>query len=191
MTTIIGIGGTLSERSRSLWALDYALQAAQVQGAHTERYSMFDLQLPMFDPEKAWEDYGPTVHQFVEAMRRADGLIISTAAYHGAMAGVTKNALDYAEFLSGGPNPYWHSKAVGLITTASGTMAGPNTLNGLTHVVHSLRGTVVPLMVAISKVGQAFDRDGNLTDTEWAKRLEQLGQLVVRMAQQLNTAPAV
>lgn len=190
MTTIIGIGGTLSAQSRNLSALEHALRAAAGYGAQTEVYGLFDLQLPMFDPEQSWEDLAPTVHQFVEAMRRADGLIISTAAYHGAMAGVTKNALDYAEFLSGGPTPYWHNKAVGLIATASGTMAGPNTLTGLTHVVHALRGVVVPLMVAIPKADNAFDREGNVTDAGWANRLEQLGQLVVRMAQQLNSVQA-
>ncbi|MCB9437420.1 MAG: NAD(P)H-dependent oxidoreductase [Anaerolineales bacterium] len=191
MTTIIGIGGTLSPHSRNLAALEHALQSATAAGAQTELYSVFDLQLPMLDPHKVWEDYGPTVHQLVEAMRRADGLIISTAAYHGTMAGVTKNALDYAEFLSGGPTPYWHNKVVGLIATASGTMAGPNTLTGLTHVVHALRGVVVPLMVAIPDADNAIDREGHVTDNHWANRLAQLGHLVVTMAQQLNSVQAL
>lgn len=99
---IVGVGGTLRTNSRSLYALDYALSVAQAEDATTTRFSMYDLQLPMYDPARDYDGESDTVKDFIETMRSADGMIWSTGAYHGTLAGVTKNAIDYMEFLSGG-----------------------------------------------------------------------------------------
>jgi len=80
----------------------------------------------MYEPDKELADYTPNVRQFVGAIANADGLLISTAAYHGTLAGVTKNALDYLEFLS--DTEYLHNKPVGLIATAGGDQADVNSI---------------------------------------------------------------
>ncbi len=183
--TIVGIGGTLRPNSTSLWALERALESAANKGARTDILSMYNLQLPMYEPGRSLKDFGPNVQQLIDAVRQADGLIISTAAYHGSMAGVTKNMFDFFEFLSGGENPYLHNKAVGLIVTAGGTMAGPNTITAMVNVVHSLRGTAVPLAVAIPGASKVFSH-GKITDAGWAKRLDEQGKLVVEMVRSLR-----
>jgi FMN reductase len=121
----------------------------------------------------------------VEGLCGADAVLISTAAYHGTLAGVTKNALDFAQFLSGGDHPYFDGKVVGLISTAGGEQAGANAIGAMVHVVHALRGVVAPLMVPISKAWQRTDDAGNVTDELYGRRLDSLGELVVDLAGRL------
>jgi FMN reductase len=182
---VAGVGGTLREGSASLGALRRSLAAAEEAGAETELLDLRELDLPMYEPGRALEEYGPGVERLVEALRGADAVLISTAAYHGTLAGVTKNALDFAQFLSGGKHPYFEGKVVGLISTAGGEQAGANATGALVHVVHSLRGVVAPLMVPISKAWQRADGSGDTTDELYGRRLDTLGELVVDLAGRL------
>ena len=179
---VVGVGGTLREGSASLGALRRALAAAGRAGAETELLDLRELDLPMYRPGLALDEYGAGVERLVGELRGADAVLISTAAYHGTLAGVTKNALDFAQFLSGGDHPYFDGKVVGLISTAGGEQAGANATGALVHVVHSLRGVVAPLMVSISKTRQRADGSGEITDELYGRRLDSLGELVVDLA---------
>ena len=184
---VVGIGGTLRWGSSSLGALRRALEAAEEAGAQIELLDLRELKLPMYEPGRPLGDYGPEVREFVEAARGADALIISTAAYHGTLAGVTKNALDFTQFLARDERPYLEGRVVGLISTAGGERAAASTTDAMVHVVHALRAIVAPSMVTISGAWRNSDGEGNITDEAYGKRLERLGRLVVEMAEGLNS----
>jgi FMN reductase len=179
---VVGIGGTLRENSTSLWALQHALESARAEGATIQLLDLRRLDLPMYQPDWELEDYGANVQDFIQVMRHADAFLISTAAYHGTLAGVTKNALDYLEFLADAPRPYMHNKPVGLIATASGDMSDIHSITAMINVVHSLRGYALPLSVPIHHAGKAFDPDGNVINEKIAIRLKQLGKMAVETA---------
>ena len=183
---IVGIGGTLREGSTSLLALEEALRAAEEAGATTELLDLRELNLPLYEPGKPLEEYGENVKELVEAMRHADALLWSTAAYHGTLAGVTKNALDFAQFLSRDERPYLQDRIVGLISTAGGGMAAVNAIGAMVNVVHALRGVAAPLSVPLTQSWTAFDEEGNIRNEGVAGRLESLGRLVVEMAARLG-----
>ncbi len=183
---VVGIGGTLRGASSSLGALRRALEAAKEAGAETELLDLRELNLPMYESGRPLDDYGPEVRRLVEAMRGADALILSTAAYHGTLAGVTKNALDFTQFLAREERPYLDCRVVSPISTAGGVRAAANTTDAMVHVVHALRGIVAPSMVTISKAWQRCDGEGNIIDEDHGKRLDRLGKLVVEMAEGLN-----
>ena len=176
----------MREGSTSLGALRRALGAAEEAGAETELLDLRELRLPMYEPGRPLEDYGEDVQRFVEALREADALLISTAAYHGTLAGVTKNALDFAQFLGGDMRPYFDGRVVGLISTAGGEQAATNANGAMVHTVHALRGVVAPFMVAIPKTWQRSDGEGNITDDGYAKRLDSLGRLVVGLSEKIG-----
>ena len=186
---VVGIGGTLREGSASLGALRRALSAAEEAGAETELLDLRELNLPMYEPGLALEEYGAGVERFVGAVREADALILSTAAYHGTLAGATKNALDFAQFLSGGDRPYFDGKVVGLISTAGGDQAGTNANGAMADVVHALRGLVAPLMVTLPRAWKLTDGRGDVTDEGYGGRLDQLGRLVVDLGGRLAPEP--
>ena len=188
---VVGIGGTLRDGSTSLRALEEALRAAEEAGATTELLDLRELALPMYEPGKSLEEYGENVERLLEAMRGADAMLWSTAAYHGTLAGVTKNALDFAQFMGRDEKPYLQDKVVGLIATAGGGMAAVNAINAMVNVVHALRGVAAPLSVPVTQSWKVFDKEGNLRDDGAARRLEALGELVVEMAMKLGPPAGV
>lgn len=186
---VVGIGGTLRDGSAGLRALEEALRAAAEAGATTGLLDLRELALPMYEPGKPLEEYGENVMRLVGAMRGADALLLSTAAYHGTLAGVTKNALDFAQFMARDERPYLQYRVVGLIATAGGNIAAVNSINAMVNVVHALRGVAAPLSVPVAQAWKAFDEEGDLHDKGVAGRLETLGRLVVEMAEKL--APGI
>jgi FMN reductase len=188
---VVGIGGTLRDGSTSLGALRRALAASDEAGAEIELLDLNELKLPMYEPRKPLREYGNNVRRLVGAMREADALLISTAAYHGTLAGVTKNALDYAQFLGKEEHPYFDGKVVGLISTAGGEQAATNANAAMVHTVHALRGIVAPLMVGVTRAWQRTDEEGDITDDRYGRRLDDLGGLVVKLAEKFQAeAPA-
>ena len=187
---VVGIGGTLREGSSSLGALRRALDSAEDAGAEVELLDLQELALPMYEPGRPLDDYGPEVRRFVEAVRGADALILSTAAYHGTLAGVTKNALDFTQFLARDERPYFDGRIVGLISTAGGDQAATNANGAMINVVHALRGIVAPLMVAIPQAWRITDDDGNITGEDHGGQLDQLGALVVELAERVPAVSA-
>lgn len=183
---VVGIGGTLREGSSSLGALRRALESAEAAGAETELLDLRELNLPMYEPGLALDEYGPEVRRFVETVRGADALILSTAAYHGTPAGVTKNALDFTQFLSRDERPYLEGRVVGLISTAGGGQGAASANRAMVDTVHALRGVVAPLMVPISGSWRVADRAGNITDEDHNGRLDRLGGLVVELAERMS-----
>jgi FMN reductase len=178
---VVGLGGTLRENSTSLWALQHALESARAEGATTQLLDVRRLDLPMYQPDWELDDYDQNVQDFIQILRHADAFLFSTAAYHGTLAGVTKNTLDYFEYLSDAPRPYLHNKPVGLIATASGESADVHSIDAMVNVVHSLRGYVLPLIVPIHNASKAFD-NGKVINEKIDARLTQLGKMAVETA---------
>ncbi len=186
---VVGIGGTLRENSNSLRALQFALESARAAGATTQLVDLRRLDLPMYQPDWELDDYDTSVQEFVRVMQHADAFLFSTAAYHGTLAGVTKNALDYLEFLSDLPRPYLHNKPVGLIATAGGDSADVHSITTMINVVHSLRGYALPLSVPIHNASKVFDKNGTITNEKIATRLNQLGTMLVETAARFQSKP--
>ncbi|MDQ3911652.1 MAG: NAD(P)H-dependent oxidoreductase [Actinomycetota bacterium] len=183
---VVGLGGTIRDGSTSLQALKEALRAARKAGATTELLDLQELNLPVYEPGKPLEEYGDNVERLVDTMRNADAMLWSTAAYHGSLAGVTKNALDFAQFMARDEKPYLQDKVVGLIATAGGGTAAVNAVNAMVNVVHALRGTAAPFSVPVQRSWKVFGKDGNIRDEEVSQRLESLGRLIVEMAWKLS-----
>ncbi|MDX8153231.1 NAD(P)H-dependent oxidoreductase [Patulibacter brassicae] len=142
---VLGLGGTMRFGSSSSRALEAALGAARHAGVRTTLIAGPQLDLPAYDvaaPRTA------AAERLIDAVRRADGLIIASPSYHGGISGLLKNALDHLEELRGDARPYLHDRPVGLIATGDGWQ-GPNaTLQALRLTVHAMRGWPTPLGVA-------------------------------------------
>lgn len=140
---IVGIGGTVSASSSSDTALRLCLEEAERLGAEVQLFSgPFLKTLPMYDPTSS--EQLPQVRELVEALRAASGVVLSSAAYHGSISGMLKNALDYTEDLARDERVYLTGVPVGTIAVAKGWQAGGNTLMTLRAIVHSLRGWPTP-----------------------------------------------
>lgn len=185
--TVVGLGGTLRADSRSRWALERALEAAAGAGATTRLLALRELDLPLFQPGKPLAFYPQRVASFLAEVRHADGMLWSTGAYHGTLAGATKNALDFLEFLSA--DGYLDGISVGLIATSGGDMAAVNAIDAMVHTAHALRAIALPLKVPIGGASRAFGRQKKPLDDKVARRLSMLGAMVVGAARRRELAP--
>jgi FMN reductase len=155
---IVGIGGTTRPGSSSEKALRYALSLAGAQGADVELFDGGSINLPMYAPETPLRT--EAAQQLITALRRAQGVILSTPCYHGSVSGLVKNALDYTEDMCKDAEPYLDGRAVGLIVCGHGWQSTGVVLSAFRSIVHALRGWPTPMGVAINTLVDRFDENG-------------------------------
>lgn len=184
--TVVGLGGSLAQRSNSLAALRIALEGAAEAGARTELLDIRQLSLPMYDPA---DDNPPaSVRRMCDAIHNADGLIWSSPMYNGTISGSFKNALDWLKLLGDRKPPYLTDKVVGLISTAGGVQ-GLQAVNTMEFVVRALRGWAVPLVMPIAQAWKVFDEKGIPQDSQLTEQLHALGREVARGSCQFALEP--
>jgi len=155
---IVGIGGTTRPGSSSEKALRYALALAEAQGVDVELFDGASINLPMYTPESTVRS--EAAQKMIAALRRANGVILSTPCYHGSVSGLVKNALDYTEDMCRDPEPYLDGRAVGLIVCGHGWQSTGVVLSAFRSIVHALRGWPTAMGVAINTLVEHFDEKG-------------------------------
>lgn len=175
---IVGIGGTPREQSSTELALRQAC-AAIGDAAEIRIFAGRDLLLPLYQPGVASRDAGAAA--LVSALMHCDGLIVASPAYHGTISGLIKNALDYAEELSGEARPYLDGVPIGLIASAAGWQAAGQTLATLRTIAHALRGWPTPYGATIRTVPGLF-AGGACSDPAVAADLGRVGEQVLAFA---------
>jgi FMN reductase len=182
---IVAIGGTVSPGSATELALKTAIAAVEDAGAEV---TLFDggylADLPHYRGPGHTLAHGA---EMIEAIRRADGLLISAPGYHGTVSGLVKNALDYLEDLATDARPYLDGRAVGLIATAYGDQATVNTMQTLRTVVHALRGWPTPMGATIRVGPDMFALGSDRLDDRSRAQLELVARQVVDGAKSLSS----
>ena len=178
---IVGVGGTLRIGSTSERALALALAAAARLGASTAMFSGPAIALPHYDPAEG--ERGPEAKALVAALRRADGVIVSSPSYHGSVSGLLKNALDYVEDMRADPRVYLADRAVGIIVCADGIQAMGSTLASLRAIAHALRAWPTPFAAVVNSTARPFGPDGACQSAEVEQSLRLVAAQVVEFAQ--------
>ena len=185
---IVGVGGTTREGSSTERLLRHALSLCEALGARTLLIGSADLDLPNYAPERP--ERTPQAVALIEALRRADGVILATPGYHAAPSGLIKNALDYVEDLRTDARPYFDGRAVGCLVTAGGGQAGAAALFTLRQIVHALRGWPTPLGVVVNTSEPVFDGEADTPLTQDLRdRCTTLAEQVVGFARMRVSAP--
>lgn len=159
---VVGLGGTLRQGSSTQLAVEDALAHAARMGADTLMLPGPDLEMPFYAPEVP--DRTQQAAALVDALRRADGIIIGSPGYHGSVSGLLKNALDYVEDLSNDPRPYFDGRSVGLIAAGAGMQGAVTTLGMLRDITHALRGSPTPFGVAFNSADKSEARLAQTSD---------------------------
>jgi FMN reductase len=181
-TLIVGLGGSMARHSRSLAALQTALEGAVDAGAEVELLDIRRLDLPIYNPEEEDAPRPDSAARLLDSCRAADGLLWSSPMYQGTISGALKNALDWLHPLGKLDPPYLHDKVIGLISAAGGTQ-GLQAINTMEFAVRALRGWAVPYVVPVAAAYRIFDQDGRITDEGIELQLKMLGAEVVRVAE--------
>jgi NAD(P)H-dependent FMN reductase len=111
-------------------------------------------------------------------MAAADGVVLISPTYHGALSGVLKNALDYLNDLAGAGQPYLSGRPIGCVALAQGGQGAASTLATLRIVGHALRGWPTPLGVALAGDEAALSAAG---EPAQPRAREQLGTMLAQV----------
>lgn len=154
---VVGMGGTLKPGSSTEGAVKSVLELLRQRGAESQFFGGADLDLPSYNPAAAHRD--SKAQALVEALRKADAVVLASPGYHGGISGLIKNALDYTEDMSRDARPYLEGRPVACIATGAGWQGAATTLAALRSVVHALRGWPTPLGVMINTQTALSDQE--------------------------------
>lgn len=178
---IVGLGGTTRPASTSERALHVALARARELGCEVQAFGSQQLPQEPYDPAQV--ERSANARALVEALRRCDGVVVATPAYHGGISGLLKNAIDFTEDLRGDARVYLDGRAVGCIVCAEGPQAMGSTLASLRAIVHALRGWPTPYGATINSTARPFGGvDGQGPDTFAVQACERVADEVVAFA---------
>ena len=177
---IVGLGGTTRPGSTSERALVIALEAAAELGCDTQLIGAAAMPGEPFDPARP--ERSAQARAMVAALRRADGLLLATPAYHGGVSGLVKNAIDFTEDMKDDPRPYLDGRAVGCFVVADGVQAIGATLGALRAIVHSLRGWPTPFAATLSGRDRPFGAHGVPADPSALQSCRLVAEQVVTFA---------
>jgi FMN reductase len=185
---VVGIGGSTREGSSTNRVLALALKAAEAAGARVLAFDGPKLaRLPHFTPETS-ERIAEQI-EFLDAVRRADGIIVASPGYHGGISGLVKNALDLLEDLRSDERHYLDGRAVGCVVVAAGCQAAVTTLQALRAIVHALRGWPTPFGAILNSTEPIFDEEGTCTSPKTIEALNIVGRQVVEFARYHSDRP--
>jgi FMN reductase len=180
---IVGLGGTTRPGSTTERAMQVALARAQALGCETLAIGSAQMPTEPYDPTRP--DRSETALALVASLRRADGLVLVSPAYHGGVSGLVKNAIDFTEDLRGDTRVYLQDRAVGCIVCAEGPQAMGSTLASLRAIVHSLRGWPTPFGAALNSAAKPFGGEGRAPDPNAIKACETVAEEVVAFAKMM------
>lgn len=166
---ILAISGSMNPNSTTKKATEITAEAIRKAGGVVELIHLGDFPLPIYDCRKDKTTYPENVHQLINKVEAADGLILSSPEYHGSLSGALKNALDFV----GGRQ--MEGKIVALLATSGSALGATNTLNTLQQICRNLHAWPLPLSPSVPRAYEAFNEDGTLKDEKLQERLETLG----------------
>lgn len=121
--------------------------------------------LPHFDPELSADNPPKQIVEFRNAIEKSDGLIICTPEYVFSVPSGLKNAIEWCISTT-----IFSDKPTGLITASASGQKGHEELQLIMKTTMTKLTNETTLL--IQGVKGKFDEQGNLTDTETRKRLD-------------------
>ncbi len=166
---VLAISGSLRRGSFNTALLRAATALAPPDMELTLRF-LHDI--PLYDGDVEAQGLPPAVVAFREAIRSADGVLISTPEYNNSMPGVLKNAIDWA---SRGKDQPLARKPLALVSASNGSFGGARSQVAWLPVLAVL-GTrwMHRPQFYLSNAPHAFAPDGSLLDEHTREQLRKL-----------------
>jgi NAD(P)H-dependent FMN reductase len=168
---VVGLAGSLREKSYTRMGVERALEGARRAGGSAELLDLREYDLPTFDADR---DGAGDADAFKTRVREADAVLLGTPMYHGSYSSTLKTALDYCGFEE------FEDETVGLLAVAGGGFP-VTALEHLRSVCRALNAWVIPHQVALPRAHSQFE-DGDLVDDDLDARTLTLGRRAVQYA---------
>jgi chromate reductase len=180
---ILGIVGSLRKDSYNHFALK-AAQGLVPDGAVLKLIELHGIPVFNQDTEMAMP---AAVLEFKRQIRAADAILFATPEYNYSVAGVLKNAIDWAS------RPYgesaWTGKPAAVMGASTGSLGTARAQYHLRQILVSLNmPTVNQPEVMIGHAAQRFGLDGRLTDEPTRQHIQALLAALARLVKSAGQA---
>lgn len=156
---ILGLSGSLRKGSYNTAALHAAVELAP-GGMLVDAYSIADI--PLYNEDVRAEGFPPSVQEFRDRIRDADGILIVTPEYNYSIPGVLKNAIDWA---SRPPDQPFDGKIIAIMGASPSSLGTARAQYHLRQSFVFLNGVVLNRPeVMIMHCESKFDEEGVLID---------------------------
>lgn len=167
---IIALSGALRRASYNTALLKAAVPMAP-DGVTLELRTLHGI--PLYDGDVEAQGIPEAVTTLREAIRAADGLLISTPEYNNAIPGVLKNGLDWLSRPSGEGAKLFGGKPTALIGATPGGFGTVQSQDAMLSVFRTFGSDFwMAGRLMVSHAGQVFDADGQLTDDKVRQQLQ-------------------
>lgn len=143
--------------------------------AHGHEVLFCDLktfEIPLYDGDLEDSSGIPNgVKELDEKIKFCDGLIVVTPEYNGSIPGVLKNAVDWLSRMK--PHCF-HDRQVLLLGASPGPLGAVRSLWHSRQPFAVLAAHVYPTVYGLGKANQAFNEQGDLSDSEVEKKVSEL-----------------
>ena len=166
-TKLVAFAGSSRANSFNQKLVRAAADVARARGAEVEVIDLRALELPIFDQDLEAADGPPEgARRFKEALKAADGFLISSPEYNSSYPALLKNAIDWASRPAEGEPMLaaFAGKACGLLAASPGALGGLWMLPILRLLLSNIGVHVVPTQFGLGKAHEAFDDEGRLVD---------------------------
>ncbi|WP_036604923.1 NADPH-dependent FMN reductase [Paenibacillus assamensis] len=170
MTQLLLISGSPRKGSNSSKVIRHVQQQLEAAGATCKVFDLNTDKLPLYEYDQSQYEL-EIVRKLVQQVHEADGYVICTPEYHGAMSGALKNALDFL----GGKD--FSGKPCAIAATAGGGKGGINALNNLRTVLRSLYVNTLPNQIIADP--NVFNEEGQVTEERTANGLGLLAEQLI------------
>ena len=164
---VLGVSGSLREKSRTALALGMFLDFVAAHGAETRLLDLRTLELPLYRPDREGDSTAEI--KMSADMGWASAVVLATPDYHGSMSGTMKNFLDYN----------WEECAGKVFAyICSSHEKGLTVMDQLRTVVRQCYGWSMPYGVSFNGK-EDFDSEGALKNSRVEGRLRMMARDLV------------
>ncbi len=182
---ILAFAGSLRELSYNKRVVKTTIKGAENAGAEVTFINLKDYPLPIYDADDHKENGFPENALKLQRILAAhDGLLIASPEYNGSVPGGLKNIIDWTSRKSDefGMIEVFKGKAAGIMTASPGAFGGIRCLAHLRGILTIMLVNVLPMEIAVAKVGEMFDGESfEMTDEKTKGILENLGEALTAL----------
>lgn len=187
---VLAFSGSLREHAFTKRVVKTAMQGAMNAGAHVDFIDLRDYPMPIYNGDlHEREGFDETALKFQKLLCEYNGFLIASPEYNASLPAALKNAIDWAsrasdEFKMG---EVFKGKVAAIMTASPGAFGGIRCLAHMRSILSVLGVNVLPSEIAVAKVHEMFDGNGDaMTNDTMKYLLENMGASLVDTLRKLH-----
>jgi chromate reductase len=184
---ILAFSGSLRAESFNHKLAAIAARGARGAGARVTLIRLRDFPLPLFDQDLEDAKGMPENAARLKALFAGhDGLLIASPEYNSGISAALKNTIDWVSRATSADEPplsVLRGKTSAILAASPGGLGGSRGLVQLRTLLENISITVIPEQVAIPRIHEVMDEDGELGDAALQGSVLDLGARLARTLQ--------